>query len=214
MLQQALDSGGRIAGDNAEIPESKPSISNGRGPAFPNAGQVQGSVLATSAANADVALSARRLSPGAEEVVSNNVSAGREGGPAGGTSGINSVRQRHEPQVRWRRLQSVISRTEHVRQPVGSPVAMLVGSLWHHCSMPWCILLRVVGHRSVSDLARPCFLSVVLHSCRSLCLFSPKVLTFLMGGASGNGHSRQCILLAMQRQSVRCLSPGTVCAAE
>ncbi|CAK0781020.1 hypothetical protein CVIRNUC_005258 [Coccomyxa viridis] len=96
--QQALDSGGRIAGNNAEIPESKPSISNGRGPAFPNAGQVQGSVLATSAANADVALSARRLSPGAEEVVSNNVSAAREGGPAGGTSGIDSVRQRHEPQ--------------------------------------------------------------------------------------------------------------------
>ena len=109
MLQQALDSGGRIAGNNAEIPESKPSISNGRGPAFPNAGQVQGSMLATSAANADVALSARRLSPGAEEVVSNNVSAAREGGPAGGTSGIDSVRQRHEPQVRRRCLFSILT---------------------------------------------------------------------------------------------------------
>ena len=109
MLQQALDSGGRKARDNADMPQSKPSISNGKGTAFPNAGQVQGSVLATSAANADVALSARRLSPGAEEVVSNNVSAAREGGPAGGTSGIDSVRQRDEAQVRCHRLHSVCS---------------------------------------------------------------------------------------------------------
>lgn len=107
MLQQALDSGGRIAGDNADLPESKPSISDGKGPAFPNARQVQGSVLATSAANADVALSARRLSPGTEEVVSNNVSAARKGGPAGATSGIDSVRQRDEAQVRRHCLQSV-----------------------------------------------------------------------------------------------------------
>ena len=50
MLQQALGSGGRFAGDPAEIYESKPSLSGDKAHAFPNAGQAPGSNLALSAA--------------------------------------------------------------------------------------------------------------------------------------------------------------------
>ena len=50
VLQQALASGGRFAGDPAETHESKPSVSGNKAPAFPNAGQAPGSNLALSAA--------------------------------------------------------------------------------------------------------------------------------------------------------------------
>ena len=118
-LQQALGSGGKIAGDKHEQPERQPSKSNDKGaPAFPNTGPMDGSTLAASAPDADVALSAaRRLSPADEEVVSNNVSAAmcgaRDGGPAagGGTSAMDSIRQREQPQVSIDRLDPIATRS-------------------------------------------------------------------------------------------------------
>lgn len=105
--KQALGSDGKFAGEHGDNNDSKFSTGSGeRGPAFPNAGQVQGSALAASAADAEVALSARRLSPSDEEVVSNNISAmcaPRDVGHAavGVTSAaIGSVmQQRSGPQV-------------------------------------------------------------------------------------------------------------------
>ena len=51
MPQQALGSDGKFAGEHGDKNDSKFSTGSGeRGPAFPNAGQVQGSALAASAA--------------------------------------------------------------------------------------------------------------------------------------------------------------------
>ena len=51
MLQQALGSDGKFAGKHGDKDDSKLSTGSGkRGPAFPNAGQVQASALAASAA--------------------------------------------------------------------------------------------------------------------------------------------------------------------